>query len=76
MSPAGHLGPYSQFLLLGELRCLLLALRVWRVFCRLVGALWGVRGVRHFCSFEARKGGGGRFSQIWLSVDGALWDGN
>ena len=41
-----------------------------------MGALWGVRGVRHSGSFEAKKAGGGRISQIRLSVDGALWDGN
>ena len=64
MPSASHKGLYSQFLLFGELRCLLLALRVRRVFCWFVGALWGVRGVRHYGSFEAKKGGGGRVSQV------------
>ena len=64
MPSASHKGLRSSFLVFGELLCLLLALRVRRIFCSFVGALWGVRGVRHYGSFVAKKGGGGRISQI------------
>ena len=64
MPSASHKRLRSSFLVFGKLLCFLLALRVRRVFGLFMGALWGVRGVRHFGGFVVKKGGGGRISQI------------